>query len=184
MTTIRTKTFKVATVLWIVLLFSPALPAQDWMTPLELQQFRDLESNDKKITFFMKLAQTRMETARLRLEGKSSKPKDPLEFFSLTDLTNSCFQALRAAMMNVQDQVEYRRIRGPELVTGLKALQKGAKSMQPFFKNMEKAGQEKKEETLYKIALEGQEFCESALRGVEKALKKYDTGDAYFPSPR
>ncbi len=154
--------------------------AQDWLTPLELEQFRETEGGDKRIAFYLKVIKLRIESASQRLAGKSSKPGDPLEFFSINDMANSCFQALRASMVEIQDQISYRHLRGPELVGGLKALKAAAKSLQPFFQNMQKVAIEKKDETLYKMAKDGLEYCDSALRGVETALKKYGANEPYL----
>lgn len=167
------------------LYFAEPVYSQDWLTPLELEQYRDIETSDKRIAFYMKVARQRMKTARARLAGEESKPKDPLEFFSVTDLTNGCFQALHTSMYSIQDQIEYRHIQGPELTDGLKELRKGTKEMQPFFQEMQKVALEKKDETLYKITVEGLKYADSALRGIEKALKKYEVQkDSGFLSDR
>ena len=159
----------------------PKLSAQDWLTPLELEKLRETEGGDKRIAFFMKAVKLRMDAVTERLHGKSTKPGDPLEFFSLTDLVSGCFQALRASMTDIQDQIQYKHLRGPELTNGLKALKTGAKVLQPFFQFMQKTAQEKEEPQLYKVAKEGLEYADSAIRGVDKAMKKYGTSEPYLP---
>jgi hypothetical protein len=161
--------------------FCARIHAQDWLTPLELEKFRETEGGDKRIVFYMKAAKMRMDAAALRLQSKSSKPGDPLEFFSLSDLTGGCFQALRSSMVDIQDQIQYKHVRGPELVTGLKSLSAGAKAMQPFFQNIQKVAVEKQDPALYKTAKEGWEYCDSAIRGIEKAMKKYGAQEPYLP---
>lgn len=168
----------------ILLGSSSSLPrAQEWLTAAEIEKLRDEQALVKRTSIYMTAAKLRLDTAQMRLEGKSSVAEDPLEFYSQVELITGCRLALRAAMLNIQDQVSYKKLRGPELSKALKELKKSAESFLPHLQRILKIALEKRDEPLYRITQQCIEYADSAARGAEQALEKYKAEEPKTQKP-
>jgi hypothetical protein len=157
--------------------------AQEWLTPAELQKLRDEQDVVKRTQLYMAAAKLRLETAEARLAGKSSKAGDPLEFHTQADLVGGCRSALRGAMLNIQDQITYKKLRGPELTKSLKTLKSSAESILPRLREILKTARDRLDEPLYRVTKDCIEFAESAVRGADQGLEKYKSEPAPEKKP-
>jgi hypothetical protein len=154
-------------------LFATEVRGQEWLTAAELVKLRDEQEPAKRTGIYMAAAKLRLEAVESRLAGKSSPPGDPLEFHSQAELVSGCRMAVRAAMLNIQDQVSYKKLRGPELSKSLADLKKSTQEFLPRLRAISQTAIERRDEPLYRATQECIDFADSAARGAEQAIEKY-----------
>jgi hypothetical protein len=154
-----------------------ALQIQEWMTPAEIEKFRDEQDLAKRTGLYMNAAKLRLEQAAERLSGKNSAEGDPLEFHSVTDLIWGCRSAIRAAMLGIQDQVTYKKAESVEVIKALKELKSTTEGLLPELERVQKLALEKRDEALYKAVKECAQYADSAARGSKDAIEKMKKED-------
>lgn len=145
---------------------------QEWMTPAEIEKFRDEQDLSKRTGLYMSAAKLRLEKAGERLSGKNSAEGDPLEFHSVTDLILGCRSAIRAAMLGIQDQVTYKKAESEEVIKALKELKSTTEGIMPELERVQKLALEKRDEALYKAVKDCAQYADSAARGSKDAIEK------------
>jgi hypothetical protein len=174
-------------VFWLVLamLLARIPPAaglpQEWMTPAEIEKFRDEQDLAKRASMYMSAAKLRIEKAAERLAGKSAPEGDPLEFSSVADLVLGCRSALHATMINIQDQVTYKKSESSEIVKALKELKGTAEDLLPKLEKIQKQAFEKRDESVYRAVKECTQYADSAARGAKNAIEKMKQAERSKP---
>jgi hypothetical protein len=145
---------------------------QEWMTPAEIEKFRDEQDLAKRASMYMSAAKLRIEKAEDRLAGKNAPEGDPLEFNSVADLVLGCRSALHATMISIQDQVTYKKSESTEIVKALKELKGASEDLLPKLEKIQKQAIEKRDEDLYRAVKECAQYADSAARGAKNAIEK------------
>ena len=157
----------------LVLFFLPlTMWGQEWLTDGEIEKLRERQELFKRVEFYIEAVELRIQAAEDRMEGKSTKEGDPFEFHSPVDLIKGCQMALRSTMLNIEDQVTYKKAAQAEITKALKKLKKSTESFLPRFKKILDTSLEKRNEPLARITHECIQFSDSAIKGASQVLEK------------
>jgi len=160
----------------LLLLFPPCTEGKEFLTEQEIAKIQDAREIDQRIQVYMDAALLRLSTTEDRLNGKESKPGDPLEFFSVEEMIEGYRRIMRSVMFNIDEAYQHPSTPRGKLEKALKSLQqtteKGAKELEIF----KKAAEEKLKEELWNqvnLAIEVNEGCrQGAQLGLRQLSEK------------
>jgi hypothetical protein len=176
-------TLVAASLVAALLVFAPAAPAKEFLTPGEIAKIQDAPEVDRRVKIYLDAAELRLKTGEERLAGKESSPGDPLEFFTVEDMIEGYYHILRSVMFTLDEAAQ--RPREPDLlVRALKNLKDRTEKDLKSLGILKSTAEQKQKEALWKLVNEAIDIAEGAHEGAETGLARFRSKDKTKEKPK